>query len=250
MRAGKIIHLVEERLGEHTAKIMSAILYLGHVKISDLEKMHHLIAPDTKQDTETNGVNGVHADEESAEDEEMGVPEEQEEVDAKDEALKANGDHDDDGAAISQLHSSLRQLAGYGYILRVREAHFHSPADNFQSAARQAKASAGLQGLKGKKLEEAIKENAEAMVKEWTDGKISGVRPNALPRGIKRRVGTSQSEEPSRKRVKLDSDVAKYEDEESDLDEEDYTDDVAPMDVSYPIYRLFWATQLIKNRET
>ena len=244
MRSGKIIHLVEERLGKHTAKIMSAILYLGHVKISDLEKMHHLIAPDAKPGTETNGVNGVHADEEGMEDEA------EEMQDAEEDTAQANGEHDDDGAAISQLHSSLRQLASYGYILRVREAHFHSPADNFQSAARQSKASSGAQGLKGKKLEEAIKENAEAMVKEWTDGTISGVRPNAAPCGIKRRVGTSQSEEPSRKRVKLDSGVAKYEDEESELDEEDYTDDVAPMDVSWPFYMSLWARQLTSNRGT
>lgn len=236
VRSGKIIQLVDDRLGEYAAKIMSAILYLGHVKVSDLEKMYHLISPVAKapgKGSKANGVNGIHANRDGVEDDaQLEDAEIQAEPDVEEDFAQANGEDDDDGSAISQLHSALRQLASYGYIFRVRDAHFHSPADNFQSAARQAKASSSVQGLKGKKLEDAIKENAEALVNEWTNGSISGVRINAAPRGVKRRAVTTQSGEPARKRVKLENDIAQYENEEDEIDEDDYGDDVAPMDVS------------------
>ncbi|KAL1958358.1 hypothetical protein VTO42DRAFT_4675 [Malbranchea cinnamomea] len=242
VRSGKIIQLVEERLGPYAAKVVSAILYLGHVRISDLEKMHDLIGPITKdsgQLSETNGINGVHTDEGNAADEgadDAEYEEEQAEQEARDGFARTNGHHETAGSIVSQLHSTLRQLASYGYIMRVRDHHFHSPADNYQSAVRQAKASSSVQGLRGSKLDNALKEVAETLVKEWTDGTISGILPNSAPRGIKRRVGSSESSEPARKRVKLENDLAHYEDEDEDhVSDDDYVDDVAPMDPSLVI---------------
>lgn len=242
VRSGKITQLVEERLGRYAAEVMSVILNLGHVKVSDLEDMPELLSSAAEKGppgTEVNGLNGVRG----GQDHEpihaksgKGYGKRKRIADGDNARANVNGGHGD--SDLRRLHRTLRQLAGYGYIMRVRDAHFRSPADNFQAAHDAAKASPSVQSLKGKKLQDAIDEATQSLLKEWLDGTIlRGVPFNGPPRRIKRRMESSSSPGHARKRAKLEDvrsgvDVDRDTDEDPEADDDDDDDDVAPMDVS------------------
>ncbi|KAL2360397.1 RNA polymerase III subunit C82 [Blastomyces dermatitidis] len=236
VRSGRILQFVEKKLGEYAGKVLATILYLGHARISYLETLPELRPQATSKARKgaTNGLNGVHDDAE----------EEEEDIDAdlegKEEgasggvegALKngINGDHDEPTA--SKLHTTLRSLAAYGYIMRVRDAHFQSPADLVDDAERAISARSDVRGLKGKKLQEAIDAGVETYIKEKTDGTIpQDPLGDGLPRGIKRRAGQSTTTS-SHKRVKLEHASEGEEDaDDDDFYGDDYVDgDTAPMD--------------------
>ncbi|EGD92636.1 DNA-directed RNA polymerase III subunit Rpc3 [Trichophyton tonsurans CBS 112818] len=201
VRSGSILQLTRERLGDYAAKVVSTILSLGHVKISHLESLPELQpAPLRNGAQEPNGVNGDHSlengDEETMENGMEG---------------SVNGDagafDNTNGEGNPRLGSTLRELAAYGYIMRVKDVHFQSPSDLRESARRAVKASGETEGLKGKKLEEKIEEKAEIMLQEWMDGTVAyGLIPRNITRGIKRRAANGASEG-SRKRPKLDEAV-------------------------------------------
>ncbi|KAJ5833188.1 RNA polymerase III Rpc82 C -terminal [Penicillium riverlandense] len=159
VRSGKIIHLVQDRLGKYAAKVMSAILFLGHAPISYLETLPELRSSKPM----TNGVNHDAASDER------------------------NGDHHE---RPPLLHPTLTALASHGYIMRVREAHLQSPADNWLDAERTVSARPDIKSLKGKKQQEAIAHETAELVAERTDGDLTrGLIFNGLPRGIKRKSG-------------------------------------------------------------
>ncbi|OJD27206.1 DNA-directed RNA polymerase III subunit rpc3 [Blastomyces percursus] len=206
VRSGRILQLVEEKLGEYAGKVLLAILYLGHARIGYLETLPELRPQATskaRKGVTTNGLNGVHRGEEE-EEENIGADLERKGEGASGGALEngVNGNHDE--PTVSQLHPTLRSLAAYGYIMRVRDAHFQSPADLVDDAERAVNARSDVRGLKGKKLQEAIDAGVETYIKEKTDGTIpQGPLGDGLPRGIKRRAGQSTTTS-SNKRVKLE----------------------------------------------
>ena len=245
VRSGKITQLVEERLGKYAAQTISVILNLGHVKVSDLEDIPELFSS-TEEDrgyaAGLNGANKTHGTEiSSGNHAESGKTSGKGKKAAGGRHTQANGngDHDED-ADLLRLHRTLRQLAGYGYIMRVREAHLRSPADNFQAAHEVAKASPSVQALKGKKLQDAIDEETQSVLKEWLDGTISrGPLSSGPPRGIKRRMTTSSSPNRARKRAKLDDagpEGYSNEEEESESEYDEGDDDIAPLDVSASVF--------------
>ncbi|KAK2800763.1 RNA polymerase III subunit C82 [Onygenales sp. PD_10] len=224
IRSGRILQLVEEKLGDYPAKVLSTILYLGHVKISYLETLPELqpkAQKKTKKAADTNGLNGEHHDEINS-------------VDEEDEGEGLENGTTDADLPPSQLHPTLRSLAAYGYIMRVRDAHFQSPSDLIDDAEKAIKSRSDIRSLKGKKLQEAVDAGVEVFIKERTDGTISqGPLGGALPRGIKRRAGNSAAAS-SNKRVKFDHAVEGDEDEDDDdFYGDDYVDDnAAPMDTN------------------
>ncbi|PGH23143.1 hypothetical protein AJ80_02774 [Polytolypa hystricis UAMH7299] len=238
VRPGKIIQLVEERLGDYAAQVISAILYLGHAKVSYLETLPEL-QPSAQRKrrklARSNGVNGVghegEVDGEVEEFNEQQEEEEQEEVDG--DVDQPNGDFDDPGP--SKLHPTLRALATYGFISRVRDAQFQSPTDLYEDAERAVSVRPDVRSQKGKKFQEALEAGIETLIKERTDATVRGIPVTGVSRGIKRRAGNLDADGP-RKRRKLD--FAKEEDDgdedgyldDDDDNNDDCMDDVAPVD--------------------
>lgn len=217
VRSGKILELVETRMGSYAAAVMSAIMYRGHAQVSHLEELEEL-------QTQHPQPNGVHEGDEMDDENEE---EEQEQVNG------VNGDHAT-SATSAMLHPTLKALAAHGYIHRVREAHFQSAKDNFLEAERVVKAKPSIKLLKGKKLQEAIAHETAALLKQRTEGDLSeGLVFGGVPRGAKRRFSFGDTGTSNKKRRM--SYNAVHEDAEDEEDEElvdDMSDDDTPMQVS------------------
>jgi DNA-directed RNA polymerase III subunit RPC3 len=229
VRAGKIIQLVEQRLGECAARVISVILDLGHVKVRDLLTVPELLLPTAKkrkQAAKTNGLNGGYMDGDNVDE---GLADEEE-------AGLTNGMTDHQDSMHQLLQRTLHQLASYGYIVNVRNAHLVIPADTRREATRRAKAIESERGghKTAKKLEDAIEENAKKWVKDQTNGTIScAMFSDGPPRGIKRRAA-ALSTAPARKKAKLeDIDRMEEGDSEDQLTDNDLAgDESAAIDVS------------------
>ncbi|KAL4801558.1 DNA-directed RNA polymerase III subunit rpc3 [Aspergillus unguis] len=207
-RSGKILELVEDRLGKYAATVLSTIMYLGHAQVSHLDTL-----PELQSETpETNGVheNGVGLHEEN-------------------EVNGTNGEHASEQPTY--LHPTLKALAGHGYIVRVREAHFQSYADNALSIERQIRLGDSAQGLKGKRLEEYVLEKTTDLLREKLDGDLThGLIVNGVPRGVKRGHANGVSDG-ANKRARFD-----YDDEGDEEQEEDeWWDDEVPMESSLTV---------------
>lgn len=211
VRSGKILQLIETRLGEYAARVMSAILFLGHASVSHLETLPELRF-------ERRFPNGVEHDEED--------------VQENEEKDKPNGHH----AVHGRLHPTLKALASHGYIIRVREAHFQSPADNWLDAERTIASRPDIKSLKGKQYKEKLLEKTMALVKERMDGDLThGLMFQGVPRGIKRKFGNSASNTPN-KRARMDHGRVNGEDadddEENEWSEDEEGFDTISMEVS------------------
>ncbi|KAK2871953.1 hypothetical protein FQN49_002680 [Arthroderma sp. PD_2] len=227
VRSGSILQLTRERLGDYAAKVVSTVLSLGHVKISHLETLPELQpAPLPNGTHDPDRVNGDYQQENGDESiMENGIE------DGMNGNDRPGGSHENEnGYGAPRLNSTLRELAAYGFIMRVKDVHFQSPSDLREAARRAVKTSGETEGLKGKKLEEKIEEKADILVAEWSDGVITrGLIPRTITRGIKRRAANGSSEGP-RKRARLDDGVQRGEfeangDDFSDNDEDDEDDD-------------------------
>lgn len=221
VRSGKILHLIEDRLGEYAARVLEAILFLGHASVKQLKSLPEL------QFRKPVVPNGVQHDDE-------GRPENEMEVEG--EAEEANGGHvlEDKPAPF---HSTLKTLASHGYISRVREAHFQSPADNWLEAQRIVSARSDIKSLKGKKQQEAILLKTQELVEERTNSDLTqGLMFNGLPRGVKRKFGNDTSGSPNKAprwgQNGLNSDHAEEEEEEHEWSEDEDGFDNIPMEVS------------------
>ncbi|KAL2810226.1 RNA polymerase III subunit RPC82-domain-containing protein [Aspergillus granulosus] len=211
-RSGKILEFVEDRLGQYAATVLSTIMYLGHAQVSHLETLPEL-QPSASR------TNGAHEEQEDPEEEagENGVN-------------GVNGTNGDHMPEESSLHPTLKALAAHGYIVRVREGHFQSYADNVLDIERQIKAGDSVQNLKGKKLEEYVLEKTGDLLKERLDGDLTrGLLINGVPRGVKRRRVNGVPDEDN-KRARFDYDNDGEEDEE-----DEWFDDEVPMESSLTV---------------
>lgn len=248
IRSGKILEFIEERLGKYAAKVMSAILFLGHVQVGHLETLPELQSSGHSEHPETNGVNGEHNGEhhenaavengENGEHSENGENGQYTENGEMEHTKATNGDHAAEEGS-GKLHPTLKALAAHGYIIRVREAQFQSPADNMLYAERAMMARSDIKLLKGKKLEEAIAEGATAMVKERTDGDLTrGLMFNGVPRGAKRRHANGTANGANKKqKVEYSEGYDDDEDENDWSDDEGGFEDSAPMEVNLPWWK-------------
>ncbi|EKV12435.1 DNA directed RNA polymerase III subunit Rpc82, putative [Penicillium digitatum] len=218
VRSGKILQLVESRLGEYAAQVLEAIMMLGHSSIAHLETLPEL------QSKRQRIPNGISHDE---------IKPEEEGEDAEDSAA-TNGDH-----AVSEkpvrLHPTLKSLASHGYIHRLREAHFQSPNDNWLDASRIIGSRPDVKLMKGKQQAAEIEEKAKEMVKERTEGDLSrGLIYNGIPQGAKRKYNHGNSESnrqaPNGTNGANGDHVEDEEDEENDWSEDEDGLDSIPMD--------------------
>lgn len=236
VRSGKILQLVESRLGEFAARVMETILYLGHAPIKHLETL-----PDLRYLT-TEAPNGVKREE----DQEPGQEPEDLDMEAEEETNGANGDH---AEKVQQkpapLHSTLKALASHGYIQRVKDAHFQSPEDNYIEAHKAAANRSDIKMLKGKRLTEELLQKTEEILRERTDGDLSaGYMVNGLPRGVKRKFADGTSESASKRQQTgqngINGNHADGEDEENDWSEDEDGFDNIPMEVCiHPYHALY-----------
>ncbi|OQE39883.1 hypothetical protein PENCOP_c006G08293 [Penicillium coprophilum] len=218
VRSGKILQLVESRLGEYAAQVLETIMNLGHSSIANLETLPEL------QSTKQRIPNGVNHGEEEIE-----------ENGGKEGDLAApNGDH-----AVSEkparLHPTLKSLASHGYIHRLREAHFQSPNDNWLDASRIISSRPDVKIMKGKQQAMEIEEKAKEMVKERTEGDLSrGLMYNGLPQGAKKKRdhGNKESNQPAPNGTNgvNGGHVDDEEEEENDWSEDEDGIDSMPMD--------------------
>ncbi|KAM5468679.1 RNA polymerase III subunit C82 [Microsporum audouinii] len=216
-RSGNILQLTRERLGDYAAKVVSTIISLGHVKISHLETIPELQPTPLRNGTHgPDGVNGDHSLE-NGEAMEDGV-----EDGVSGDDIPVNSHESVKGYGASRLGPTLRELAAYGYIMRVKDVHFQSPSDLREAARRAVKASGQTEGLKGKKLDEKIEEKADVMIEEWADGTIAyGLVPRNITRGIKRQTANRSFEGP-RKRARLNDNAGRV---RIETNGDDFSDD-------------------------
>ncbi|KAL4915589.1 DNA-directed RNA polymerase III subunit rpc3 [Aspergillus aurantiobrunneus] len=205
-RSGKILEFVEDRLGKYAATVLSTIMYLGHAQVSHLDLLPGL-QPEAPQ------TNGVHREQDELLEGENGV-------------YETNGEHVSEQPTL--LHPTLKALAGHGYIVRVREAHFQSYDDNVLAIERQIRSGDSVQNMKGKKLEEFVLDKTAEMLRERLDGDLThGLVVNGVPRGVKRKHANEITDG-------LDNEKAQFEhgvgDEEDEVDE--WLDDEVPMESS------------------
>lgn len=222
VRSGKILKLVEDRLGEYAARVMEALLFLGHASVRQLEDL-----PELKYRKSAAVLNGTgHDDAELQGDE----------IESDPPAAETNGE-DPWEHKLAPLHPTLKALASHGYIMRVREAHFQSPSDNWLEAQRIVSARSDMKGLKGKKQEEAITLKTQELVEERINGDLTqGLIHNGLPRGLKRKFGNVTSNEQSKvSRNGINRDHVRQDDdgeEENEWSEDEDGFDNIPMEVS------------------
>ncbi|KAJ5176471.1 DNA-directed RNA polymerase III subunit rpc3 [Penicillium canariense] len=217
VRSGKIIQLVESRLGEYAARVMEMILYLGHAPIKHLESL-----PELRQ-LKPAVPNGVHKDEEQE------LQETENDMELEDDtngANGANGDHvEEEEQKPAPLNSTLKALASHGYILRVKDAHFQSPEDNYIEAHKAAANRSDIKMLKGKRQQEALLLKTEEILAQRTDGDLSeGLMVNGLPRGVKRKFVNGISDSAS-KRLQTGHNGVNGDHVDEDGEENDWSED-------------------------
>jgi DNA-directed RNA polymerase III subunit RPC3 len=222
VRSGKILQLVESRLGEYAAQVLETIMSLGHSSIAHLETLPEL------QSKKQRIPNGVNHDETKAEGEE----------EIENGSVAPNGDHAE-SEKPARLHPTLKSLASHGYIHRLREAHFQSPNDNWLDASRIISSRPDVKLMKGKQQAMEIEEKAKEMVKERTEGDLTrGLIYNGLPQGAKRKRDHDHGNKGSSERAPNGTNgvngdhLENEEEEENDWSEDEDGIDSIPMDVS------------------
>lgn len=216
VRSGKILKLVEDRLGEYAARVMEALLFFGHASVTQLEDLPEL---KSRKPAVSNGIRHDDAQAEGGEE-------------AEGPGRHVNGDDILEGKP-APLHSTLKALASHGYIMRVREAHFQSPSDNWLEAQRIVSARSDVKALKGKKQEEAIMLKTQELVEQKLNGDLTkGLIQDGLPRGVKRKFDNTFNDQPQISRNGVNGDHAQ-DDEENDWSEDEDGFDNIPMEVSF-----------------
>lgn len=219
VRSGKILQLVESRLGEYAAQVLEAIMMLGHSSIAHLETLPEL---KSKRQRITNGASHdeIKLEQDAENEEEPAAP---------------NGDHVVSEKPV-RLHPTLKSLASHGYIHRLREAHFQSPNDNWLDASRIIASRPDVKLMKGKQQAAEIEEKAKDMVKERTEGDLTrGLIYNGVPQGAKRKRdhGNSESNKQAPNGTNgVNGDHVEDEEDDNDWSEDEDGIDSIPMDVS------------------
>lgn len=214
IRTGKVLEVVEERLGSYAAQVMAAIAYHGHIMISELETL-----PELQVQDDAHYGNGDNADEGLKNEDDVS----ENTLNGFEKNGVANGDEDDHTVSNTRLHSALNYLAGHGYICQVKDVHLHSLADNTLDAEREADFWAATNSdAKGKKKAAEIEEKKREILNDRLDADLSeGLTAYAHPPAFKRRQENGHSENPNKRR-RVDSDDEM--DHENDWDEDNVKD--------------------------
>lgn len=223
VRSGKYLKLVEDRLGEYAARIVEALLFLGHTSVRQLESLPEL------RSRKPPASNGFMQNDAVTQGDQM----EQERARGL-----TNGDQSVEDKP-APFHSTLKALASHGYIFRVREGQFQSPSDNWLETQRIVSAHPDIKTLKGKKQEEAIFLKTQELVEEKTAGDLTqGLLVNGLPRKVKRKLGNNPHSAQTPNGVNGVNGHHANEEEADDYEENEWSEDEngfdnIPMEVGY-----------------
>ena len=169
VRYGKTIELVCRRLGNDAASVMMHLLFLGHARVSELEKATHPWTGDSALQPRVQGSkpNGKLASASNV----------------------TNGHHAGEiGEQPGELHYTLLLLADQNLICHVREAHVRSEVDNRAEVERLVRANPGTE-KKAKAREAEIEQKIEQTLEEWYDGTVSKAAfTTRLTNGTKRKA--------------------------------------------------------------
>jgi DNA-directed RNA polymerase III subunit RPC3 len=220
IRTGKVLEVVEERLGSYAAQVMSAIAYRGHVQIGDLETLPELRVKNIKN----HSLNGTSHDVDNPE--YNGEDENENATNGVDGDGLTNGDHP---ASNNRLHATLKYLAGHGYICRVRETHFQSLADNTMEAEREAELTSGPGDSKKQKANELEEKKREILAKRLDSDLSRGLLSYATPPVKHLSEANGHGAHPAKRR-RLES--PEDETKNNDSWDEDDLEDHEPMEVS------------------
>jgi DNA-directed RNA polymerase III subunit RPC3 len=227
VRSGKMVKVVEDRLGSYAADVMFTIMSLGHVQVRYLESLPML---ESRPSIQMNGVNGHTTDHDS--ENEAGGP-------SAHVAARTNGDHRPE-KSLSHLRRTLQALAMRGYIRRVRGAHFQTDEDNQIDAEKIAESSVP-KDLKGKKRAEWIDSNIRDHLRRLTNSDIFPQIPSFSSLSGTKRPYVNGSTHP-RKRLRLDSSAGDGgedgEDEDDEASEDDFEDD-DPLEVTLKLSSIY-----------
>lgn len=208
IRAGKIIEVVRQRLGEYPAKVITTILYCGHAQVSYLETRPEL-RPENADEPSTNGNDIEHGEENGKQNGKVPL------------SPRLNGDHDTHNG---RLHAALKALAGHGYICRTRESHFQSLTDHILDAERIARQAVQNRGAKGKDAAALFERIKNETLFDRMDSSIDGVSlVHGIPKGVKRPQANGASQRSNKRRRVGSSDGLEEESEGGGYD--DYEDD-------------------------
>ena len=172
-RSGKYIKIVEERYGDFAGGVISNLLLLGHVRVSDLAQAY-LPSKGSKGQ-----LNGTYAFPNSP------LP--------NGSPTKQAHSPENHGPAVESLHQSLYELLQAGLISAVNESHFRSLADNRTEAEKEVPFQDRYAG-KLKKEHEAEREEAISnKLDDWKYGtKLERGEFASVGKGKKRPFGNHE----------------------------------------------------------
>jgi DNA-directed RNA polymerase III subunit RPC3 len=186
IRNGKITHLALETLGEDAALVVAHILSVGQVTVKDLQRFWKQCRGD--HNLQNGGSSLEHGEDHS---------------NVTERADKQTQIRNIVWQGHNDLSNILKQLVKNGFVLRVRSAHFHTPADNYFNAQSHllsgedittAKSRKGLEELGAKILEEVASRN---------DARISLTDVTYACSTGSKRPATDDGDSASRKKTKL-----------------------------------------------
>lgn len=189
LRSGKILNVVEERLGKYAARVMETILSLGHVSIMQLETL-----PELQSLSPPNPTRIANGDANGDEEQEDGPGTDMDIDQLSENNLAAQNGYPLPDAKPAPLHATIKALASHGYLMSVRDSHFQSPSDNWISTRQAVSSRSDVKALKGKRLEETVFDLTKSLVAENTAADLSQrFMVNGLPRGIKRKLNQNNA---------------------------------------------------------
>ena len=186
VRSGKYIKTVQDKYGQTAGGIISNLLLLGHVRVSDLAQAYQP-AEDSK-----GPLNGAlmfpnHS-----------LPQ----GSVAEPSSNLKGNH---GPSTESLHKALYNLMRAGLISAVNESHFRSAADNRSEAEKEIPLKDRYVG-KLKKEHEAEREQAiEQKLKDWQYGKKVEREELGGLRKLKKRQLEDPEDAPQAKRQQFHS---------------------------------------------
>jgi DNA-directed RNA polymerase III subunit RPC3 len=186
IRSGKIIHLAKRNLGEDAALVVAHILLAGQVTVKDLHRFWKQSHGDSKsQNGEGNqGHRKAHSD-----------VTESEEAPAPLHGRSQKGRND--------LSNVLKRLVQNGFVLRIRRAHFYTPADNYFDAQSHLLSLEDGTAAKGRKCQdEPINSIMEEMASRNEASISLGDAIDGISTGSKRQAADG-SDSAARKKTKL-----------------------------------------------
>lgn len=188
MRVGKILRVVEDKLGKYEAEVLLQVVLFGHARVNELIGVSPLVTAQTK-DIIKDMPNG-------------------------------NGDHFSNGTSVPRMNgetpkrnvdsllTALERLAEADFIQKVRSAHFRNDADNRDEAERHVSSTQVMINAKGKKMQEEFDMAVDREIERRKESTFPRSTFHSRPINGLKRTADSSNDHHARKRSRLADGVA------------------------------------------